>query len=742
MKSMYYSSVSSNKKAIYTERIKRLREIKLRETKMKVKEEVYLDEDDYNYFSSPEGYSWEPPFKAEDGEFYGYTMWAANYEDMLRSFPPVVIPQNSMAGNFYRMLSRFRKKRIGTDWGLEDLYPQIEKYDIVSGLGAENHFCGDVRIGFKLGWGGLLEKVRHYAATNSDTDEKKEFYAAEEKTLLAIIDWIRRTSDEIRHKLELEKDEGLRTNLKAMLETNEWVTLNPPRTLREACQFFCWYNLAGRSFNRDGAGGQLDELLRPFYEKDIGEGLIDDEDTIYYIAGLLMSDTKYYQLGGPDINGEDMVSHISWLILEAADRMNISVNLTIRVHDKINHDFFHHAVELLFKHKSGWPRFSGDDSLVKGLVARGFPEELARKRIAVGCNWMAIPGTEYGRNDCIKINMAKTFEVAYFDMVANEYKYSTKMLWVYFKKHLKEAVRIVAESNDKHLQYQRFNAPELFLNLFCYGPVEKGCDASYRTLEYYNIGIDGAGIAVVADSFAAIEQRVEREKRLTWTELNRALASNFECEKGALASNCECENGKYIQALLKSAEKYGQWNSIGERWAKRTSKTFSDIVINQEAPEEKYVKFIPGLFSWSQTILLGKSVGATPNSRKAGTPINHSANPFPGSLKNGAMTTMSEAIISVQCGMGNTSPFQMELDPGISEAENGVEKVMALLETHLKRGGTLINVNIIDADKILAANKNPELYPDLVVRVTGFTAYFITLSPEFRQLVVDRIMRA
>jgi len=106
------------------------------------------------------------------------------------------------------------------------------------------------------------------------------------------------------------------------------------------------------------------------------------------------------------------------------------------------------------------------------------------------------------------------------------------------------------------------------------------------------------------------------------------------------------------------------------------------------------------------------------------------------------LTALSEAIAAVQCGRGNTVPFQLELDPGVTENEGGIELVMALLETHLKRGGTLININIVDADKIRDAHLHPEQYPDLVVRVTGFTAYFMTLSPEFRQLVVDRLLTA
>ena len=176
------------------------------------------------------------------------------------------------------------------------------------------------------------------------------------------------------------------------------------------------------------------------------------------------------------------------------------------------------------------------------------------------------------------------------------------------------------------------------------------------------------------------------------------------------------------------------------KWAVKIKDLFVKLVV--EGKSEEGIQFVPGFFSWSKTIRFGQTVGATPDGRKAGAAINHGANPMPGSVKNGEMTAISEAILAVQCERGNTVPFQMELDPGITAAEGGVEKVMALLDTHLKCGGTLINVNVLDKEKILAAHKDPSLYPDLVVRVTGFTAYFASLSPEFRQLVVDRIVSA
>ena len=85
--------------------------------------------------------------------------------------------------------------------------------------------------------------------------------------------------------------------------------------------------------------------------------------------------------------------------------------------------------------------------------------------------------------------------------------------------------------------------------------------------------------------------------------------------------------------------------------------------------------------------------------------------------------------------------MQIEFDPQVAADEKGVGTVLALIEGHFKQGGTLININVLDGDKLMAANKNPDLYPDLVVRVTGFTAYFASLSPEFRQLVVDRFLK-
>ena len=150
---------------------------------------------------------------------------------------------------------------------------------------------------------------------------------------------------------------------------------------------------------------------------------------------------------------------------------------------------------------------------------------------------------------------------------------------------------------------------------------------------------------------------------------------------------------------------------------------------------------VPGWFSWARTIEYGKAVGATPNGRRAQEPISHGANPNPRFRTDGAVTAQANGIAAVQCGYGNTAPLQIEFDPMISMEEGCVDRVLDLIKGHFEQGGTLININILDTDKLMEAHKDPDLHPDLVVRVTGFTAYFAALSPEFRELVVERFLQ-
>jgi formate C-acetyltransferase len=261
------------------------------------------------------------------------------------------------------------------------------------------------------------------------------------------------------------------------------------------------------------------------------------------------------------------------------------------------------------------------------------------------------------------------------------------------------------------------------MNLMMKNTLERGEDIS-QCAELYTVGIDGAGLAVVADSFGALQTRVEEEKLLTWDEMFEALDNDFADERTRL--------------ILNSAPKYCQGGTVSDEWAKRLTELWVKTVKSQPMPNGR--QLLPGWFSWSRTIEYGSKVGATPNGRRSGEPISHGANPNPHFRKDGAVTAQSSGIAAISCNRGNTAPLQLEFDPRISDIDEGVDIVVELIKGHFELGGTLININVLDSAKLFEANNNPDLYPDLVVRVTGFTAYFASLSPKFRQLVVDRFL--
>lgn len=715
----------------YDRRTAHLIERKIRQTKEKLAALGTRDEDDYGLVLPPEGFQCELPVRDKNGSFAGAYAWGRNFRYLMENHPVYIDPDDALAGRWMFMLSRMRLgyklHRSNFAFDYSDLAPLQEKYDITSGIGKDAHFAPDYEIGLKLGWGGLLEKARGALGKYGADPVAKELFEAEIDAIEGIQSWIRHMAIAARDMTMAEPDAERRKNLSGMSEACFKLISDPPETLREACQWIAIFNMASRTYNRDGAGGQLDELLRPYYERDKAAGLIDDEDAEFYILCLLLNDPHYYQLGGPDAGGRDMTSPVSFLILEAAAKLKSSCNLTIRVHDGLDRRLFRRGVEILLENKLGYPRFSGDKALVAGFMKNGYSAELARRRIATGCNWMSLPGLEYTLNDVVKINIAKVFEVA-FQETAAEPEPSLEKLEANYVRHFRNAVETVMKGIDFHLAHQYLNEPELLLNLLSHGPLEKGLDVSHGGAEYYNMALDGAGLAVVADSFAAIQQFVVEDQAVAWSDLAKNLAADFQTSEG-----------EALRKTLLSADRFGKGGGRGDFWAKRLTEILNQEVAGKRTPAGH--RMIPGWFSWADTVRFGKNVGATPNGRRAGEPISHGANPNPGFRRDNALTAMAAAIASVQPGYGNTAPWQLELDIGYANSEQAAENLMALMEAHFKLGGTLININIVDAEKILAAHAYPERYPDLIVRVTGFSAYFTSLSKDFRQLVVNRLIR-
>ena len=663
----------------------------------------------------------------EDGCFYGPELCGANFRRLLQAHPPYVDAMSSLAGAYMTNFASYRTSGWQPEFVVpEDLAQLRQRYQLVGAIGAGQHFCQDLSIGLQLGFGGLQAKINDCRQRNT-TAEQQAFYDGLCHVIAGMQVWISAGADRARELARSETQPQLQQNLTEVAQINERLVTEAPMTFREACQWILWYQAAARMYNGSGSLGRLDELLTPFYRREHDDGTLTDDEAIYHIACLLVRDTAYIQLGGPDAQGHDITNAVSYLVLEAAHRLKVPSNVAICVGEQTDPGLLERGLDILLQDRLGHPKFLGVERTTEGFMRNGFAAEIARTRAYSGCHWSGIPGREYTLNDCVKISFGNVFDVALRDMMTSG-EPDMARLWGHFDEHMDIAVTATARSIDFHMRHMKDVFPELVLDLLCYGPVEKGVDASdgyAGAVEYYNMCVDGCALATIADSFAAVEEHVENRRRLTWAQLLALLDNDWDGTEG-----------ERFRLLMKRTPRYGSGGSRADHWAQRISELFTQRV--KAGPTPAGFNMIPGIFSWANTLPLGKALGATPNGRHAGDPISHGANPDPGFRKDGAPTAMAVAIAAVQPGYGNTAPMQMELDP--SSGGDTRRQVADLIRTHFELGGTQINLNILDRAKLLEAHADPSKHPDLVVRVTGFSAYFASLSPEFRQLVVDRML--
>ncbi len=661
-----------------------------------------------------------------NGGFYGPVGQGMNFRNMLLKHPPYVDPMCALAGAYMVNFSAYRKGN-NPDLTFEHLKEKQDFYQLHTGIFGNQHLCPDFQIALDLGLDGLEEKTARCRALHSA--DHGPFYDGLAMVLEGIRGWIMNNARHAAELAQAEPDPAISAHLVHLARMNEAVAHRPPETFEEACQLILWLQMACRSYNGSGAIGRLDLLLHPYYLRDRAAGRLTDDYAIFIIACMLLRDTSYMQLGGYDARMRDTTNEVTYLILEAVDRLKLPSNIGVAVGEGLDRGLLRRSVQMQFANKDGNPRFVGMDPLVSGLMRnQGITPEQATGRTNSGCNWLAIPGREYSLMDCVKINLAHVLDIALREAVAAHGEPSMDQILASYRRHVREAVQTLAEGFAFHFENQTGNCPELPLSLLCHGPVERGLDASNGGVDYYCWGIDGAGLATAADSLAAVEKRVLQDGRYSFGDLIRFLDANWtgpEAEKARL--------------FFCNVDRYGRGNSAADHYAKVLSEIFTQEVTCARPPMPGHL-MIPGLFSWSWTLAMGATLGATANGRRRGEAISHGANPHAGFRKDGAACALSAAVASVQPGWGNTAPMQLELEPSISLEDGGVEVVMALIEDHFERGGTLINLNIIDADTLRAANADPQAHPDLVVRVTGFSAYFASLSPEFRQLVVERIL--
>lgn len=711
---------------LYAARIQGLHDDKLKINDVKRKLIGHLNFDDWGFVYYPD-FKFEARPNHPSGIVCGYRAIGEHIRRFMNEMPKYVNPNSALGGAWIKPITDYVPIGIAPEDDVpKELRDCWRKYNTYPGFAGMNHCAGDINIGFELGWGGLLKKLRYYREFNAPADTA--FYDGEEDVVLGMQEWIAGVAAEARRMAAEESDADKKQNLLEIAEINEWLIDNPPRTLREACQFIAHFQTLDRTYFVGGALDQLDEKLRPFYERDKAAGILTDEQAVWYVASVFFNDTHYSQLAGLTPDGSrDMTSRMSFIILDAMHYIKIPINIAIRVHDGVNEDLLRRSLEYTLEDGTGVD-YSCNIGIEQGYVKNGYPEGLARTRIKVGCNWCAICGREYPLQDVTRANLGHALYWALQD-VRNEENPTTDLLFERFCYHTQIIVDSIKQGYDRHYEIIGRNRPEVVYNLFMHGPVERGLNCSEGGVDIINFNIDGVALATVADSFAAIEQRIEKEGRITWNEMFTALDANY-------------EGYENIRLMMKNINRFGSPDSLAENWAMKI-RDFYVYACKHEGTPKHHLMIIPGLFSHGTVAELGQKLPATPNGRKNFEPISHSNEPDPGfaaGLNTFAPTLKATAVANAQPGFGNSAPLHLDIDTDMLEAHGGIDALIALIHAHNHMGGTLINLNCLTEKTLLEAHEDPSTHPDLLVRVTGYSAFFASLSKEYRQQIIDRFL--
>ncbi len=636
--------------------------------------------------------------------------------------------------------------------------------DLKSQSGAGEFGVGFHNIIIKKGFKGVQEEAETYMSRLDKNDpkyfEKSKFYEAiiiccEAAKLLG-----KRHAEEAYKLSENTQDNVRKKELLEIAAVCEKVPYYPPETFREALQtvwfseMFLWSEENANSNCID----RPDQYLYAFYKNDIEKGKITKieaqeliecmwikmaeiifviaEESAAFYAGYMSF--HGLTLAGVDEDGNNASNELSYMMIQATMDLRMhSPTINVRFSDKTPDEFIDKVLDLV-KLGTGQPAIFFDNTAIEILKKRGIPEKDARNWCVGGCVEPNVPGkTSLWAEGCrysyatavewalfngyskvldrqlgLETGDPRTFKT--FDDFENAVKKQLEFLVSY-------AVRFTQLSEIAH---QR-RAPKPVRSICLEGCLESGKDAMFGGGLYNNgPGLETTGIADLADSLAAVKKLVFDEKRIAMGELLDALEADFE--------------GYEVirQMLINNAPKYG--NDIDE--VDDFAKEYIELSCKEAAKYEGVngSTFISGLVPVSSNIPHGQAIWALPSGRKAKESLSDGISPFPGYDVNGPTAVLRSVCKVDHSSNGCGTLLNMKLNPSLLETESDRKNFASLLKAESSMGGYHVQFNVVSSDTLRKAQKNPQKYSDLLVRVAGYSAFFVELAGEAQDAIIAR----
>lgn len=520
-----------------------------------------------------------------------------------------------------------------------------------------------------------------------------------------------------------------------------------PQTFWQACQLF-WYMNIILQYESNASSlslGRFDQYMLPFWQASLTQGedpavlrelleslwikcndvvLLRSTSSARYFAGFPTGYTAL--LGGLTETGRSAVNALSFMCLDAYQNVKLpQPNLGVRINDRIDRPFLLKTAETI-RLGTGIPQIFNDEVVVPAFLNRGVSLEDARDYSVVGCVELSIPGKTYGLHDIAMFNLLKVMEITLHENQGNT-DLTYQDLLGNIRNKINHYVQLMVEGSNICDIGHRDWAPVPLLSSFISDCLQSGKDITEGGARYNFSGVQGIGIANLSDSLHALKGMVFDQQRLSFDELLAVLKSNFATPEGE----------KIRARLINRFEKYG--NDVDE-----VDIISADLLRHYCKEVEKYTnprggQFTPGSYTVSAHVPLGSVVGATPDGRFAGEQLaDGGLSPMLGQDSQGPTAVLKSVSKLDNYLLSNGTLLNVKFTPATLEGQSGLNKLADFLHAFTQLKLQHIQFNVVNADTLKEAQRRPQDYAGLVVRVAGYSAFFVELSKEIQDDIIRR----
>lgn len=610
-----------------------------------------------------------------------------------------------------------------------------------------SHVTPDFPRVLERGFEGVLDDIR-LAKRSATTPEQSAFLQAAEIAARAVIRLAERMHERCLEQAEHAHDPGRAAELRELAAILAHVPARPARTLHEALQamLVTWVAIQQESFQHGVSLGRVDQYLWPYYQADLAEGRIDRSRAVELLGCLLgkaaeqlplfnimatdffsgLSSASGLTIGGVDEQGNDASNELTELLLHAYTQMRLrQPNIHLRLHPDSPAWLRELASETIAE-GGGMPALFNDRAVIPALVEFGVPEADARDYSVVGCVEWGVPYRSFPAAGAGFISLPAVLDETLHDPDLRAIE-SPDMdrIWREFRARLVDRVNEAILGNEAIEQAHARWRPTPLLSLCVRGCIEAGQDVTAGGAQYDSSGIQGVGLADVADSLSAIEQLVIEERVLDLDALVSACDADFDGSEGEALR----------RRILDKVPKYGQDRGRPEWWAARVVQAFTELVAAHD--NSRGGRYAPGLWSMTTHVGFGARLGALPSGRKAKRPLANGASPSNGSDARGPTASLLAASRVASKRIANGLALNETLDREfLRQAGSGL--IDGLTRGYFDAGGMQVQYNVFDVEELIDAKQHPDRHRGLVVRISGYSAYFNDLTEAMKDELIAR----